>query len=53
MARIDSKQIFVVGKFPLPVKVIGFAETIVSEKIAALGRPARRQVRITACTKKS
>ena len=53
MARIDSKQVFVLGKFPLPVEVIGFAGAIVSEKIAALGPPARRPVRITACTKKS
>ena len=53
MARIDSKQVFVLGKFPLPVEVIGFAEAIVNEKIAALGPPARRPVRITACTKKS
>jgi hypothetical protein len=53
MARIDSKQVFVLGKFPLPVEVIGFAEAIVSEKIAALGQPARRPVRITACIKKS
>jgi ribose 5-phosphate isomerase len=53
MAMIVSKQVFVLGKFPLPAEVIGFAEAIVSEKIAALGPPARRQVQITACTKKS
>src|SRR5215470_19548973 len=46
MVRIDSKQVVVLGKFPLPVEVIGFAEAIVSEKIAALGPPARRPVRI-------
>jgi ribose 5-phosphate isomerase len=53
MVRIDSKRVFVPGKFPLPVEVIRFAEAIVSEKIAALGPPAGRPVRITACTKKS
>src|SRR5918996_4071112 len=41
MARIDSKQVFVLGKFPLPVEVIRFAEAIVSEKIAALGATVR------------
>jgi ribose 5-phosphate isomerase len=50
---MDSKLVFVPGKFPLPVEVIGFAEAIVSEKTATLGPPARRQVRIIACTKKS
>jgi ribose 5-phosphate isomerase A len=33
----SSKQVFVLGKFPLPVEVIRFAEAIVSKKIAALG----------------
>jgi ribose 5-phosphate isomerase A len=33
----SSKQVSVLGKFPLPVEVIRFAETIVSKKISALG----------------
>jgi len=33
----SSKQVSVLGKFPLPVEVIRFAETIVSKKITALG----------------
>ena len=33
----SSKQVFVLGKFPLPVEVIPFAETIVSKTISALG----------------
>ncbi len=38
-----SKQVQRLGKFPLPVEVIGFAQTLVAKKIAALG--ARVQVR--------
>jgi ribose 5-phosphate isomerase A len=33
----SSKQVSVLGKFPVPVEVIRFAETIVSKKIRALG----------------
>jgi ribose 5-phosphate isomerase A len=33
----SSKQVFLLGKFPLPVEVIPFAETIVSKTISALG----------------
>jgi ribose 5-phosphate isomerase A len=33
----SSKQVSVLGKFPLPVEVIRFAEAIVSKKILALG----------------
>jgi ribose 5-phosphate isomerase A len=33
----SSKQVSVLGKFPLPVEVIRFAEAIVSKKISALG----------------
>src|SRR5947208_7198604 len=32
-----SKQVPVLGKFPLPVEVIGFAETMVAEWMTALG----------------
>src|SRR5262245_31567850 len=32
-----SKQVAVLGKFPLPVEVIGFAQTVLSERIAGLG----------------
>src|SRR5437660_6555127 len=32
-----SKQVPVLGKFPLPVEVIRFAETLVAKRIAALG----------------
>ncbi len=38
-----SKQVQRLGKFPRPVEVIGFAQTLVAKKIAALG--ARVQVR--------
>jgi ribose 5-phosphate isomerase A len=33
----SSKQVHVLGKFPLPVEVIGFAEPLVRRKIEALG----------------
>jgi ribose 5-phosphate isomerase A len=33
----SSKQVPVLGKFPVPVEVIKFAETLVMKKIAALG----------------
>ncbi len=32
-----SKQVPVLGKFPLPVEVIGFAQTLVAKRIRALG----------------
>ncbi len=32
-----SKQVPVLGKFPLPVEVIGFAQALVAKRIAALG----------------
>jgi ribose 5-phosphate isomerase A len=41
-----SKQVRVLGKFPLPVEVILFAEALVAKRIAALG--ARVQVRTDA-----
>jgi ribose 5-phosphate isomerase A len=36
-----SKQVPVLGRFPLPVEVIGFAQTLVSKRIAALGADVR------------
>jgi ribose 5-phosphate isomerase A len=33
----SSKQVAVLGKFPLPVEVIGFAQPLVAKRIAALG----------------
>ena len=33
----SSKQVPVLGKFPVPVEIIKFAETLVAKKIAALG----------------
>ncbi len=33
----SSKQVAVLGKFPVPVEVIKFAEALVAKKIAALG----------------
>ena len=33
----SSKQVSVLGKFPVPVEIIKFAETLVTKKIAALG----------------
>lgn len=32
-----SKQVAVLGKFPLPVEVIGFAQPLVAKRIAAIG----------------
>jgi ribose 5-phosphate isomerase A len=37
----SSKQVSVLGKFPLPVEVIRFAEAVVSETISALGATVR------------
>lgn len=37
----SSKQVIVLGKFPLPVEVIRFAERLVSKKISALGATVR------------
>ena len=37
----SSKQVFVLGKVPLPVEVIRFAEALVSEKISVLGATVR------------
>lgn len=40
----SSKQVPVLGKFPLPMEVIGFAEPLVAKKISDLGaRVVRRQ----------
>ena len=36
-----SKQVPVLGKFPLPVEVIRFAQALVAKRIAALGRGCR------------
>jgi ribose 5-phosphate isomerase A len=33
----SSKQVHMLGKFPVPVEIIKFAETLVTKKIAALG----------------
>ncbi len=33
----SSKQVAVLGKFPLPVEVVGFAQSLLSRKISALG----------------
>ena len=39
-----SKQVQVLGKFPLPVEVVPFAQALVAKRIAALGaRPTLRQ----------
>jgi ribose 5-phosphate isomerase A len=35
----SSKQVKVLGKFPLPVEVIPFAQALLAKKIAALGAP--------------
>src|SRR5689334_23445772 len=32
-----SKKVSILGKFPLPVEVIGFAEPLIAKKISALG----------------
>jgi ribose 5-phosphate isomerase A len=40
----SSKQVRVLGKFPLPVEVIGFAEPLIAKKISDLGaKVVRRQ----------
>lgn len=40
----SSKQVTTLGKFPLPVEVIAFAEALIAKKIVALGaRVQRRQ----------
>jgi ribose 5-phosphate isomerase A len=36
-----SKQVAVLGKFPLPVEVIGFAQALMAKRIAALGADVR------------
>jgi ribose 5-phosphate isomerase A len=38
-----SKQVATLGKFPLPVEVIAFAEALVGKKIAALGATVQRR----------
>lgn len=38
-----SKQVATLGKFPLPVEVIAFAESVVAKKIAALGAKVQRR----------
>jgi ribose 5-phosphate isomerase A len=40
----SSKQVPALGKFPLPVEVIGFAEPLVAKKIAALGATVARRM---------
>ena len=37
----SSKQVPMLGKFPVPVEIIKFAEALVSKKIAALGADVR------------
>jgi ribose 5-phosphate isomerase A len=37
----SSKQVPMLGKFPVPVEIIKFAETLVARKIAALGAAVR------------
>jgi len=39
----SSKQVAALGKFPLPVEVIPFAEALVATKIAALGANVQRR----------
>ncbi|MGB7585945.1 MAG: ribose-5-phosphate isomerase RpiA [Terriglobales bacterium] len=39
----SSKQVATLGKFPLPVEVITFAEALISKKIAALGAKVQRR----------
>jgi ribose 5-phosphate isomerase A len=39
----SSKQVAVLGKFPLPVEVIAFAEPLVAKKITALGAAVKRR----------
>jgi ribose 5-phosphate isomerase A len=38
-----SKQVATLGKFPLPVEVIAFAEALVAKKIGALGAKVQRR----------
>jgi ribose 5-phosphate isomerase A len=40
----SSKQVPVLGKFPLPVEVIGFAEPLVAKKISDLGAKVVRRL---------
>ena len=40
----SSKQVPVLGKFPLPVEVIGFAESLVAKKISDLGAKVVRRL---------
>ena len=37
----SSKQVAVLGRFPLPVEVVGFAQALVAKKIQALGAAVR------------
>ncbi len=39
----SSKQVAVLGKFPLPVEVVAFAEPLVAKKITALGAAVKRR----------
>jgi ribose 5-phosphate isomerase A len=39
-----SKQVAVLGKFPLPVEVIGFAQPLVASRIAALGASVKMRL---------
>src|SRR5215510_10885940 len=39
----SSKQVSTLGRFPLPVEVIGFAEPLVARRIAALGATVTRR----------
>jgi ribose 5-phosphate isomerase A len=39
----SSKQVATLGKFPLPVEVIAFAEALVAKKIGALGAKVQRR----------
>ena len=42
----SSKQVAVLGKFPVPVEVIKFAEALVAKKIPALGAAVRFAERV-------
>ncbi len=39
----SSKQVPVLGRFPLPIEVIGFAEPLVAEKISGMGAAVARR----------
>jgi ribose 5-phosphate isomerase A len=39
----SSKQVATLGKFPLPVEVIAFAEALIAKKIVSLGAKAQRR----------